>query len=193
MVKLTPWPSTLSTSMKPPWAVTISRQTASPKPVPPWQAGSGDCLVLKNGSKIRRIFSALIPAPLSAIVTLTQPVRLSWSAEILIVPPLSAIAWQLLISILSRTWISSTRFPYTAKSSGHLQRMEMDLLSNRPARLLVASLIMSLTGTISFGPVCRRERPKSPRQISAARSALAETCRKAWPTSSGFCPDFRPC
>ena len=55
-----PSPTLLSTAMAPPMLVTISWQTARPRPVPRPMG-----LVVKNGSKMRVRFSGGIPAPVS--------------------------------------------------------------------------------------------------------------------------------
>src|SRR5262249_29946226 len=61
-----PVPGALSTSMRPPCAVTTPWLIASPRPVP-----LPTSLVVKNGSKMRSATSRGIPGPSSRMVTVT--------------------------------------------------------------------------------------------------------------------------
>ena len=80
-VKVVPWPSRLSARSRPWCASTMSRQTDSPRPVPPSPEASGPVLVVKNGSKIRRRSAGAIPTPVSATLSSASRPEASGDAE----------------------------------------------------------------------------------------------------------------
>ena len=68
MVKRLPCSGADSTSMRPPWAVTMRCAMARPRPVPPG-------FFEMNGWKIRRCSSGEMPGPVSATLINTSPLR----------------------------------------------------------------------------------------------------------------------
>ena len=106
-----PWPRRLSARRRPWWASTMSRQTARPRPVPPWPEASGQVLVEKNGSKIRRRSPGAMPIPCRSR-SARQGGRWRQAVSLRFTAPPSGIAWRALISRLSRTcwiWAGLTR------------------------------------------------------------------------------------
>ena len=98
-----------SASMVPPWAWTMSRVMASPRPVPP-----RPCRVVTNGSKTSSPSSAGTPGPVSCTSSRMAPSTATATSTL---PP-GGVAW---IALRSRLWTTSsscTRLPWATASSG---------------------------------------------------------------------------
>ena len=136
-----PTPSLLSKPMRPPCAVTISWQSASPRPVPPIARVSEES-TRKKRVKTCAFWSFGMPRPESLTVTRAKPSR--GTAVIVTAPP----AGEYLIALESRlaiTWPMRLRSPTIASGSSGvsnsswwlrgLRREELDLVLEQLAEL----------------------------------------------------------
>ncbi len=109
--KVLPRPSSLCTSMRPPWALTMSAQMESPSPLPSLLRR-----VEKKGSKIRARTAGGMPTPSSMTSTRTKPpstrvrTRRVWSARS------SGMACAAFTKRLRNTWQSRPSMPRTRGS-----------------------------------------------------------------------------
>ena len=103
-----PAPGALSTSIVPPWRVTMPHDTARPSPVPRGP------LEVKNGSNTRRRISSGMPTPVSFTEMVAQSGRASRRT---VQRPPSGIASTALVIRLVRTSRSSSGRPATGGAS----------------------------------------------------------------------------
>lgn len=108
IVKLVPFPTSLATSIVPPWSETICLAIANPRPLPPVRrsrAGSAR----QNRSNTWGRCSGAIPAPVSEIVTTaSEPDRTARSST----RPPGGVARTALATTLPSTWRSRSGSPW---------------------------------------------------------------------------------
>src|SRR3990170_2772787 len=99
--KVHPAPARLSTRISPPWARTMSRQMARPRPVP-WPGGLG----VKNGSNTRGRRAGGIPGPVSVteMATPARPLPSAGLAPTLTRPPAGVASRALIRRLISTCW-----------------------------------------------------------------------------------------
>ena len=179
MLKAVPFPTVLSTRIRPRCSSMICLHAVSPNPVPPLPEASGPDLVVKKRSKIFGRTSLGIPAPLSRTVNTTESVFGSCLTMIRIVP-FSLIAWRaLVIKFRSNrcSWLADPRIIGTlANSFWTSMRYFCSSFSSRTR----ASLTVATKSIGSRLPVPGRANPRTKLVIFAPRFAASRIRDKAF-------------